>query len=370
MNAFSFPVKDLFEMIDVVQSSSDDRFIGKKITDSYQKIFGGEQSMYFAPTGDIGGFTDAVKNNIDEKLNRDYKDYFYRFDPLKLLFKNEGEGADADIVKNIDYEACRKSEYYNDFLSPQKIHYKLLAILKNQGTVLGKVLLFRSRKSGNFTKTALRDAKAITPYLANALENKRVNRELERNNGLLRMIENNLKTGIILLDQSRRVIHANDRAREICGLIEKKPIEINNVQDIHHRLVKDFFEMVEEIKLLKSDELLLPRRRVFREDARTFAVQSNLVRDRVNPSDSNFFMINIDEVDKTAEPAAEEHLKEFKLSDREKEVADQVVRGLHNSEIADNLYISEVTVKKHLQNIFRKTGVDNRAALAHTLLSV
>lgn len=80
-------------------------------------------------------------------------------------------------------------------------------------------------------------------------------------------------------------------------------------------------------------------------------------------------MINIDEMDKTSEAAREEQCKEFKLSEREKEVADQVVRGLHNSEIADNLYISEVTVKKHLQNIFQKTGVDNRAALVHTLLT-
>jgi len=369
LSALSFPVKDLFEIIDVVQSSDDDRLIGKKIIDTYQKLFGGEQSVFFAPDDGRGGFTDIIKNNIDEKLNRNYKEYYYRFDPLNLMHKNVGEASKADIVRNIDYESCRKSEYYNDFLSPQKIHYKLLAILQGRNGVLGKILLLRSRKSGNFSESALRDAKEITPYLANALENNRAKNELERKNGLLQMIENNLGTGIILLDKSRRIIHVNDRAREICGLVKKSSIEMMNVQDIHPAFMEDFSDMAEELDAFGSDVLSLPRRRVFRNDAGSFSVQSKLVHDRGGSGDSPLFMINIDEVDRIAEPAAEEHLATFNLSEREKEVANQVVKGLHNAEIARNLYISEVTVKKHLQNVFQKTGVDNRAALVYALLS-
>ena len=369
MNTCSFPVKGLFELIDVVQCATDEQLISKKITDSYQKIFGGEQSLYFAPDDESGGFTDAIKNNIDEKLNRDYKEYYYQFDPLNLMSTNEDEGLNVEIVRNIDYEPCRKSEYYNDFLSPQHIHFKLLAIFKSQQKILGKILLLRSRKSGNFTKTALRDAESITPYLANALENNRLKHELERHNGLLQLVENNLKTGIILLDKSQRVIHANDRAREICGLRGRTIDGIKNVRDIHPNFIRDFYEMMEEYNSLKNDGLLLPRTRVIRDDSGTFSVQSKLVHDRTDLAYPDFFMINIDEMDKNSEVAREEQCKEFKLSEREKEVADQVVRGLHNSEIADNLYISEVTVKKHLQNIFQKTGVDNRAALVHTLLT-
>jgi DNA-binding CsgD family transcriptional regulator len=42
-------------------------------------------------------------------------------------------------------------------------------------------------------------------------------------------------------------------------------------------------------------------------------------------------------------------------------------RGMSNKEVADKMFISEETVKKHIQNIFRKTGVKNRAALMHKL---
>jgi DNA-binding CsgD family transcriptional regulator len=42
-------------------------------------------------------------------------------------------------------------------------------------------------------------------------------------------------------------------------------------------------------------------------------------------------------------------------------------RGMSNKEIADTMFISEETVKKHVQNTFRKTGVRNRSELIHKL---
>lgn len=63
--------------------------------------------------------------------------------------------------------------------------------------------------------------------------------------------------------------------------------------------------------------------------------------------------------------AEEEHEDEglSVLSEREKEVIELLVKGYTNLEIAASLYLSEVTVKKHMSNIFRKTGVKNRTQL-------
>ncbi|MFT4036806.1 MAG: LuxR C-terminal-related transcriptional regulator [Thermomicrobiales bacterium] len=52
------------------------------------------------------------------------------------------------------------------------------------------------------------------------------------------------------------------------------------------------------------------------------------------------------------------------LTSRELEVLTQLERGKSNREIADSLFISERTVKKHLANAFHKTGSPNRFALA------
>lgn len=53
-----------------------------------------------------------------------------------------------------------------------------------------------------------------------------------------------------------------------------------------------------------------------------------------------------------------------RLSERERQVAYLVARGLRNRQIADDLSISENTVKRHLQSIFNKTGANDRLELA------
>ncbi len=51
------------------------------------------------------------------------------------------------------------------------------------------------------------------------------------------------------------------------------------------------------------------------------------------------------------------------LSKREREVAVAAAEGLPNCSIAARLFVSEVTVKKHMSNIFQKLGVRNRSGL-------
>ncbi len=52
------------------------------------------------------------------------------------------------------------------------------------------------------------------------------------------------------------------------------------------------------------------------------------------------------------------------LTRREREIADRVALGLRNKDIAQQLSISEATVKSHLNTIFRRLKIDGRVALA------
>lgn len=52
------------------------------------------------------------------------------------------------------------------------------------------------------------------------------------------------------------------------------------------------------------------------------------------------------------------------LSRREYEILTLLTRNLSNKEIASKLFISESTVKAHLESIYRKLGVKNRAEAA------
>jgi DNA-binding CsgD family transcriptional regulator len=55
------------------------------------------------------------------------------------------------------------------------------------------------------------------------------------------------------------------------------------------------------------------------------------------------------------------------LTPREREILELVARGLTNAQVAERLWLSTGTVRKHLNNIYAKLGVPNRTAAASRL---
>ena len=63
----------------------------------------------------------------------------------------------------------------------------------------------------------------------------------------------------------------------------------------------------------------------------------------------------------------QENCRLFKLTNREIEIVQLLRQGKKYQAIADKLFISELTVKKHVHNIFQKTDVSNKVELVHKL---
>lgn len=60
------------------------------------------------------------------------------------------------------------------------------------------------------------------------------------------------------------------------------------------------------------------------------------------------------------ESKSQEDLEEIKLSKRETEILIQLSKGLNYNSIAENLIISPSTVRKHIENIYKKLQVHNK----------
>ena len=66
-------------------------------------------------------------------------------------------------------------------------------------------------------------------------------------------------------------------------------------------------------------------------------------------------------------PEREAVKRSYRLSDREAQVVDLVLRGYGNRDVALALGIAPTTAKKHMSSIFTKVGVDSRAQLISRL---
>lgn len=69
--------------------------------------------------------------------------------------------------------------------------------------------------------------------------------------------------------------------------------------------------------------------------------------------------------DKKSDP-----IEKFKFSNREKDIFAILVNGKSTKEIAEELYISPETVKKHIQNILKKTNTNSRLELLALINSI
>ncbi|MGE5607580.1 MAG: helix-turn-helix domain-containing protein [Bacteroidota bacterium] len=59
------------------------------------------------------------------------------------------------------------------------------------------------------------------------------------------------------------------------------------------------------------------------------------------------------------------NLSQYQLTNREKEIIALLIQGIQNREIGQQLFITESTVKTHIQNIYKKLGVQNRVQLVN-----
>ncbi|MBO6142170.1 MAG: helix-turn-helix transcriptional regulator [Lachnospira sp.] len=77
-------------------------------------------------------------------------------------------------------------------------------------------------------------------------------------------------------------------------------------------------------------------------------------------------MKGVNKINQPPRKAAEQIYYEFRnkgLTPREAEVARLACSGRSNKEIAEELVISETTVKKHMQHIFEKLEIGSREEL-------
>ena len=337
----------------------------RRVLEELQKAFHANILTFFLADSKKRLYNPVLKDG-DPVISQTYEDYYHQFDPMHPNRKpNIGRGVlrYSDIIP---YSELVRTEYYNDFLTPQPIHFGMFLYLKSPKKLLGRISIFRPKRYTNFSERDVIIAKRIAPHVSFALENAEMYEKMKEERDFFRIIEQCSIYGILILNERVEPIFSNQRAREFIELLRDKG---NLIEDLFPPEVKD--DCLQLAETLKRGEILpLPRNRViFFSPQHHFSFRSQVIHQNFGIKPRTLLMVSIEKLNwmKIDGKALQET---YRLTGREIEIVTCIVEGLKNAEIADRLFISELTVKKHIQNIFEKMEVNNRTSLVRKVLAL
>ncbi len=168
-------------------------------------------------------------------------------------------------------------------------------------------------------------------------------------------ILNKCPIGLLIFDGKANIVYSNRRASSILDRFEL-PAEISTIN-------KRISDAVGRGKLneLFPGEIYLTKK---------FDGSSSnwIFRFYVNDKPDALIYVVITEETISNKLDMNEIRQKFRLTRRETDIVRRVIDGRKNSEIAEEVDITEQTVKDHLSNIYMKIGVENRMALMRTLM--
>lgn len=369
MENLPYPIlTDVLDVISAANESKDCDLVRWKVLDALFHAISAEGGIFFLPDGK-GFLTNIVLKNLDKAYCDSYKNYFHRFDPLRLTCGMDKAEGPRLRERTFSYDSLQPSEYYNDFLKPQKIHHKLIINLAAEKELFGRIVLTRPRSYGRFNKKEIRTVKTISPYLAHALAHNELRKKLMLRGNIIEYIERQTSASMVLLDEELKVIYRNNKAEDLFGRLKAAGSPVNLDDLTSSMLFRDCQDFKTVLDNRTPGVALPPRHSVIEGPNRTrLDIVSRVLDKDQDWEGRRLLMVSI----KDQSPDKVNHQKlmdKYQLSKRETEVVSLLFLGLKNAQIAKKLFVSEVTVKKHLQNIYEKVGVSNRTSLINRIVT-
>lgn len=258
-------------------------------------------------------------------------------DPLKNWIMNNRSPNQSQLLLGL--KGWRHHPVY-DIVKTASIDFAMQAPIVNGDSIIGSLNFGRSFSEGKFKKEDLLAISILSHFLGLAIIGSFGNKSIEDYNRKFCGVIDNMQQAMLITDKDFNVNYVNQSAR---GTI-----------------VRHFgFKNIEEDLANQLREMSLAT------ESTEEAIVNNLkMRSCLLPGSKNQQTIVF--LDDTPPPIINDVIRSI-LTAREIDVLLLVERGLQNKEIAEKLFISVNTVKRHLENMFIKLNVTTRTKLISRL---
>lgn len=154
--------------------------------------------------------------------------------------------------------------------------------------------------------------------------------------------------GIFILTTERELILSNEYARCIC-----RPLMPNS--DSNNQVPEEVWRVCQS--LMESLQLFPEKKMIIESEIKTSEGLKLRIRARwlqLSADNYNFLLVTVEDCNQYAQSLAIADAIKYHLTEREREVWQLRRANLSYQEIANQLYITINTVKKHLKNIYAK----------------
>jgi DNA-binding CsgD family transcriptional regulator len=267
-----------------------------------------------------GAIVTVSNPNGVEAGNPTFEAYAYQH-PLITYYQRTRDSNVLRLSDHIDRPGLRRLDLYNEFLHPLGIEEMIVCTLPAAPSIAIGLVLTRERRDFSADECVL--LSQLRPYVLRAYRSARQRKEVRRRLDALESAFNKGGHAVIALGADGEFAAASADADRLVSTYCSGPLET---------LARDL------------------------EGRRTIVKPSNGRRLVVTKVDSALL------IDEEVDAFSSEHLRSLGLTVREAQVLQAVRRGAPNKAIAHELGVTIRTIKKHLERVYEKLGVESRTA--------
>jgi DNA-binding CsgD family transcriptional regulator len=282
---------------------------------------------------------------------------FAQYIPEHPIIMHHQETQDGRALKISDFLTQHKFHrlgLYNEFFQRLEVEHQMAVVLPAPASLVIGIALNRSGK--DFSERDRILLNLLGPHLVQAYHNAKAVTRMQQDSARVKRAVEELDRGVIALAEKCRITWCTEQVRRWILEYFDPPQRTDQLPESLQRWIEH------QRSLLSEDGSVPPPRKPLVLERAGKRLVVRLVEDH-SEEDGCFLLVEEQHV-----PFSERSLETFGLTHREAEVLLWIARGKTNNEVASALYIIPSTVKKHLEHIYEKFGVESRTeAIARAL---